>query len=106
MLVKVVNRALFGLNFDINGFFSIESVLYDAPPGGGIETILSLLLKGARDGELELCFKGDCLLGPDCGGLKTIFLLEAAFLIGRNGDFLVEICDDIGARSIEVTGSW
>ncbi len=100
MLVKVVNRAFCGLNFDIVGcFFSIESVLYDGPPGGGIDIILSLVVKGARRGELDDCcddFDGDCLLGPAWGGLKMIFLLDAAFLIGRSGDdFLVfEFCAD------------
>jgi hypothetical protein len=40
------------------------------------------------------------LLAPACGGLKTIFLLEAAFFIGRSGDdfFVLEFCaDGIGA---------
>jgi hypothetical protein len=112
---KVVNKAFCGpvLNFDINGcFFSIESVLYDSPPGGSIDIILSLLLNGALEGELELCcadFKGDCLLTPAWGGFKTIFLLDAAFFIGRSGDFSVleVLCaEGIGAWSKEVIGSW
>jgi hypothetical protein len=98
--VKVVNKAFCGLNFDIVGcFFSIESVLYDGPPGGGIDIILSLVLKGGRGGELD-DFDGDCLLAPACGGLKTIFLLDAAFFIGRSGDDFLgfEFCaDGIGA---------
>jgi hypothetical protein len=82
-------------------------------PGGGIDTIFSLLLpKGALRGELEFCcadFRGDCLLRPAWGGLKMIFLLAAAFLIGRSGDcFLVfaSCAEGIGARSKDVTGSW
>jgi hypothetical protein len=77
--------------------------LYDGPPGGGIDIILSLVLNGALDGELEDCcddFDGDCLLVPACGGLKTIFLLDAAFFIGRSGDDFLgfEFCaDGIGA---------
>ncbi len=102
--MKVVNKVFCGLNFDIKGgFFSIESVSFGAPRGGGIEIIFSLLLNGALNGELDDCcadFEGDCLLMPSCGGLKTILLLEAAFLIGRSGeDFLkFELCaDGIGA---------
>jgi hypothetical protein len=57
--------------------------------GGGIDTEFNLFPKGALEGELELCcwpFEGDRLLGPFCGGLSMIFLLGAAFLIGRNGE--------------------
>lgn len=68
MLEKVVNKALCGLNLDIKGcFFSMESVGLPVCPGGGIETMFSLLLKGALDGELDECcvdFDGDGLLGP------------------------------------------
>jgi hypothetical protein len=102
--VKVVNKAFCGLNFDIEGcFFSIESVLYDGPPGGGIDIIFSLVLNGALDGELDDCcddFDGDCLVAPAFGGLKTMFLLDAAFFIGRSGDDFLgcELCaDGIGA---------
>jgi hypothetical protein len=104
LLVKVVNKAFWGLKFDIEGcFFSIESVLYDEPPGGGIDIMFSFVPNGALDGELEDCcddFDGDRLLAPACGGLKTIFLLEAAFFIGRSGDdfFVLKFCaDGIGA---------
>jgi hypothetical protein len=89
-----VNNALCGLNLDIKGcFFSMESVWWLDFPGGGIEIIFSLLLKGALDGELDDCcadFNGDGLLGPGWGGFRTIFLLEAAFLIGRSGDSFFE----------------
>jgi hypothetical protein len=88
--VKVVNKAFGGLNFDIKGcFFFIESVLNDDPPGGGIDIIFSLLLNGALNGELDDCcadFEGDCFVVPSCGGLRTIFLLDVAFLICRSGD--------------------
>ena len=64
----------------------------------------SLLLKGALDGELDVCvadFKGDCLLSPARGGSNTIFLLDAAFLIGRRGEDLLRFeafwDDGIGA---------
>jgi hypothetical protein len=102
------------LNFDIKGcFFSIESVLYTGPPGGGIDIMFNLLLNGALDGELELCcaaLSGDCLTPPFCGGLKTIFLLDAAFFIGRSGDDFLGFegfcTDGIGAWPEDVTGSW
>ena len=78
------------MNFDIDGcFFSIESVLYDGPPGGGIDTMLSLLPKGALSGELEFCcagFKGDFRLVSAAGGLKMIFFLDAAFFSGLRGE--------------------
>lgn len=102
--MKVVNKAFCGLNLDIRGcFFSIESVRYVGPPGGGIDIIFSLPLNGALNGELDDCwadFRGDCLLVPACGGLKTIFFLDAAFFIGRSGDDFLrfEFCaDGIGA---------
>jgi hypothetical protein len=73
-----VNSDFWGLNFDIRGcFFIIESVLNRFSGDGGlIEIILSLLEKGALEGELEFCdadFRGDFLLGPCFGGLNTIF---------------------------------
>jgi hypothetical protein len=83
-------------------FFSIESVWLFGPPGGGIGTTFNLLLKGARNGELEdwcagLC--GEQLLVPDAGGWNTIFLLEETFLIGFSGDdgFELLCIDGIGA---------
>jgi hypothetical protein len=104
LVANVVNRALCGLNLDIKGcFFSMESVWLAGLPGGGIEIIFSLLLKGALDGELDgwsADFDGEGLLGPGCGGFRTIFLLEAAFLIGRSGDNFFERdgfgCEDSG----------
>lgn len=101
---NVVNRALCGLNLDIMGcFFSIESVWFVGLPGGGIEIIFSLLVKGALDGELDRCcadLDGDRLLWPGWGGFNTIFLREAAFLIGRSGDDLFERdgsgCEELG----------
>lgn len=94
VVANVVNRALCGLNLDIKGcFFSIESVWLAGLPGGGIEIIFSLLPRDALDGELDgwsADFDGEGLLGPGCGGLRTIFLLEAAFLIGRRGDSFFE----------------
>lgn len=51
-----MNRAFCGLNLDIEGcFFCIESVLYDGPPGGGIDTVFSLFPNGALEGELDVC---------------------------------------------------
>jgi hypothetical protein len=60
--------------------------------GGGIDIEFSLFPKGALEGELEFCcgpLEGDCLLGPFGGGLSMIFLLDAAFLIGRNGEIFL-----------------
>jgi len=45
---------------------------------------------------------GDGLVGPIVGGLKTRFLLDEAFLIGRRGDEVlgaVEFIDGMGAWS-------
>jgi hypothetical protein len=55
--------------------------------------MFNLLPKGALDGELDDCcadFDGERLLGFGWGGFSTIFLLEAAFLIGRSGDSFFE----------------
>jgi hypothetical protein len=74
--------------------------------------MFNLLPSGALEGELEGCwsdFRGDCLLGPCWGGLKTIFLLEPAFFNGRSGDiFLVVVgcAEGIGAVSKDAMGSW
>lgn len=111
--MKVVNNAFCGLNLDIKGcFFSIESVLYSGPPGGGIDIMFSLLLNGALDGELELwCadLSGDCLTAPFWGGSKMIFFLDGAFFIGRSGDDFLGFegfwFEGIGAWSKDVAGS-
>lgn len=82
----------------------MESVLYIDRPGGGIGTMFSLFPNGVRFGELECCadLSGLCLLGPfACGGLKMMFLREAAFLIGRSG-FLgkkLELCEEDGKET-------
>jgi len=74
--------------------------------------MLSFVPNGALEGELECCadFRGDCLLGPFCGGLKTMFLLEAAFLMGRSGEIFLVVfvgcADGIGAWSKDAMGSW
>lgn len=73
--------------------------------------MFNLLVKGARLGELECwaAFKGECLLIPARGGWNMISFLDAAFLIGRNGDCLgsiLEDCEDgIGAWSKDDVGS-
>ena len=117
MFENVLNKVFCGapvLNFDINGcFFSIESVFCEGILGGGIEIAFNLLLNGALEGELDAwwaAFDGDCLVGPVCGGLSMIFLLDAAFLIGLSGDIFLRFElffeDGIGAWSNDVTGSW
>jgi hypothetical protein len=102
-LEYVEKMAVWGLDLGIRGFFAMESVLHLDPPGGGIEKILSLLPNGARKGELDVCefdLKGDCLLVPASGGMRIMFLLDAAFLSGRSGDILrvlEALMDGIGA---------
>ena len=65
--------------------------------------MFNLLLRGALEGELEFCcgaLNGDCLTPPFWGGLKTIFLLDAAFFRGRRGDDFLGFAgrtDGIGA---------
>jgi hypothetical protein len=67
--------------------------------------MVSLLLNGALAGELdEFCdvFRGEPLLPEAVGALSTMFLLDDAFLIGRNGEVDLgsdEVDDGIGAWS-------
>lgn len=51
-----------------------------------MEIMLSLLLNGALMGELDEVLHGELLLAEEVGALSTIFLLDEAFLIGRNGE--------------------
>lgn len=94
--MKVVNSALCGPFLYFSGtLFSIESVCDIEDCGGGIETMLNLLLNGLRDGEedkgeLSRCddFNGEGLR-PDIsanGGVKTIFRRPgASFKAARRG---------------------
>lgn len=68
--------------------FLIESVFEPDRIGGGIETLLNVLMWFGRKGELEswVGFSGEGLLGVLAGGLKIIFRLEEAFLTFRNGE--------------------
>lgn len=88
-----MKRAFWGgcLNLDIaGGLFSMESVLYIGPPGGGIDIMFNLLPNEALNGELEFCWAdltgGFSAMPASCGGLSTIFLLDAAFLTWRRGE--------------------
>lgn len=74
-----------------------------APPGGGMEIMLSLLLNGALVGELDkVCdvFRGEPLLPEAVGALSTMFVLDEAFLIDRNGEV------DLGSEEVDGIGAW
>jgi hypothetical protein len=75
------------------GGFLGESVTKAGALGGGSET-LNLLLNTALGGDLDLRddLRGEPagLLLPDTGGFNSMFLLAAAFSMGRSGD-------DVGA---------